>query len=53
MDPRSCIRNGFAHGNGSHIHFYAVCSTTTSACALLVASIEIYCSSYSCTMVQL
>ena len=23
MDPRRCIRNGFAHGRGSHSHFYA------------------------------
>ena len=27
MDPRSCIRNGFANGTPSHFHFYAVCST--------------------------
>ena len=23
MDPRRSIRNGFAHGRGSHSHFYA------------------------------
>ena len=27
MDPRSCIRNGFAHGNSSHSHFYAACNS--------------------------
>ena len=27
MDPRRCIRNGFAHGNGSHSHFYAAWSS--------------------------
>ena len=23
MDPRRSIRNGFAHGDGPHSHFYA------------------------------
>ena len=27
MDPRSCIRDGFANGGAPHSHFYAVCST--------------------------
>ena len=27
MDPRSCIRNGFAHGRRAHSHFYAACSS--------------------------
>ena len=27
MDPLDPIRNGFAHGRGSHSHFYTVCST--------------------------
>ena len=27
MDPRSCIRNEFVHGDGPHSHFYAACSS--------------------------
>ena len=27
MDPRNSIRNGFAHGRGSHSHFYAAWSS--------------------------
>ena len=27
MDPRRCIRNGFAHGRRAHSHFYAVCTS--------------------------
>ena len=27
MNPRSCIRNGFVHGDGPHSHFYAACSS--------------------------
>ena len=27
MDPRRCIRNGFANGDGPHSHFYAVCTS--------------------------
>ena len=27
MNPRSCIRNGFANGDGPHSHFYAACSS--------------------------
>ena len=27
MDPRSCIRNGFANGRYAHSHFYAACSS--------------------------
>ena len=27
MDPRNSIRNGFAHGRGSHSHFYAACTS--------------------------
>ena len=27
MDPRRCIRNGFANGTPSHSHFYAACTS--------------------------
>ena len=27
MDPRRCIRNGFANGSPTHSHFYAACTS--------------------------
>ena len=27
MNPRSCIRNGFANGSPTHSHFYAACTS--------------------------
>ena len=27
MDPRRCIRNGFANGYPTHSHFYAACTS--------------------------
>ena len=27
MDPRRCIRNGFANGYTTHCHFYAACTS--------------------------
>ena len=27
MDPRSCIRNGFANGYPTHSHFYVACGS--------------------------
>ena len=27
MDPRRCIRNGFANGAPPHSHFYAACTS--------------------------
>ena len=27
MDPRRCIRNGFANGPPTHCHFYAACTS--------------------------
>ena len=27
MDPRICIRNGFANGPPAHSHFYAACTS--------------------------
>ena len=37
MDPRNSIRNGFAHGRGSHSHFYAAWSSRHQPSMILKA----------------
>ena len=44
MDPRRCIRNGFANGPPAHSHFYAACTSrhepSTIPKALKIATLQ-------------